>query len=365
MFRKGKKFTAIFYGIIIAFFLGALSMAGQKSNFFSDRDAVMEGTEEKGEAGESSFSITFLDVGQADAALVECDGHYMLIDGGNASDSSRIYALLKDKEIQYLDMVVASHAHADHVGGLAGALNYASAGIVLCPSLEYDTEEFASFKKYAEQNGGGIVVPSVGDNFLLGSAVIDILGVNAVQGENDSSIILKITYGENSFIFTGDAERTAEQAVLDSGAELKADVLKVGHHGSDTSTIYPFLREVMPEYAVISVGSKNKYGHPTEAVLSRLRDADVSVYRTDLQGDILCYSDGVHITFQTGADDKNEGSVAAEGDVTYILNTKSKKFHYPTCGSVEKMLEKNKSEYAGSREEVLEMGYEPCGSCKP
>ncbi len=252
--------------------------------------------------GDSSFSIHFIDVGQADAALVECDGHYMLIDGGNKADSNVIYAVLKRAEVPKLDMVVGTHAHEDHIGGLPGAFNYTTADITLCPVTSYDSDAFEAFAKYAEQKGGGITVPKPGDIFTLGSAAVEILGVNGGDDTNDTSIILRIDYGETSFLFTGDGEREAEQAVLSSGADLSATVLKVGHHGSDTSTGYQFLREIMPQYAVISVGTGNSYGHPTEETLSRLRDAGVTVYRTDLQGDVYCSSDGKNVTFHT---DKN------------------------------------------------------------
>lgn len=147
-----------------------------------------------------------------------------------------------------------------------------------------------------DSKGFGITVPSVGDKYTLGSAVIEILGVNRTTDANNCSIILMITYGETKFLFTGDAERDAEQTVLNSGADPSATVLKVGHHGSEDSTTYPFLREIMPKYAVISVGDDNSYGHPRENTLSRLRDVDVKVFRTDMQGDIYCTSDGKTIT---------------------------------------------------------------------
>ena len=247
----------------------------------------------------SSFSIRFLDVGQADSALIQCDGHYMLIDGGNKEDSSLIYSVLKNNEITHLDLIVGTHAHEDHIGGLPGALNYATADVSLCPVTDYNSKAFSDFKKYAQENGGGITVPEVGDQYQLGSASVDILGVNSGDDTNDTSIVLKITYGETSFLFTGDAERAAEQVILDSGADLSATVLKVGHHGSETSTTYPFLRQVMPKYAVISVGAGNSYGHPAENTLSRLNDADVEVFRTDLLGDIICTSDGKTVTITT------------------------------------------------------------------
>lgn len=338
---------------------------------------------------DSTFEIHYIDVGQADAALVECDGHYMLIDGGNKADSSLIYSVLKKASINKLDIVVGTHAHEDHIGGLPGAYNYATADLTLCPVKNYDSEAFRDFAKYADLKGGGITIPSVGSTYSLGSATVKILGVNGSSDTNDTSIVLRIDYGETSFLFTGDAERSAEQAILNANVNLTATVLKVGHHGSDTSTTYPFLREIMPKYAVISVGTGNSYGHPTEDTLSRLRDADVTVFRTDLQGDIYCTSDGKNVSFSVtrNADvdvfdniggnstqkptepeeiqQPNDGNDNDQQGTHYVLNTNTKKFHYPNCASAKKISEKNKKDYYGTREELIAMGYSPCGNCDP
>lgn len=248
---------------------------------------------------DSSFSIQFIDVGQADAALVQCDGHYMLIDGGNRADSNVIYTVLKNQNIDHLDIVVGTHAHEDHIGGLPGAFNYATADLTLCPTTAHDTNTFKNFADLAKEKGGGLTVPAVGDRYTLGSASVIVLGVNSTDDTNDTSIVLKIVYGETSFLFTGDAESTAEKVILDSGADLSATVLKVGHHGSSTSSSYRFLREVAPQYAVISCGADNDYGHPHDEVLSRLSDAEVKLFRTDLQGDVFCTSDGKNVIFST------------------------------------------------------------------
>ena len=199
----------------------------------------------------------------------------------------------------------------------------------------------------------------------LGSAKVEILASpTSADNLNNTSIILKVAHGNKSFLFTGDAEREEEQDIINAGYDLSADVLKVGHHGSDSSTSYTFLREVMPEYAVISVGKDNSYGHPTEAVLSRLRDADVKVYRTNLQGDIIMSSDGENITVTTA---KNENIQTNEtqaeiSEETYIGNKNSKKFHRLSCNTLP--AEKNRV-YFNSRDEAIKNGFTGCGNCQP
>ena len=248
----------------------------------------------------SSFAVHYIDVGQADCALVVCDGAYMLIDGGNAEDSDLVYTYLKNNGIDHLDYMIASHAHEDHIGGLSGAAYAATVGTALSPVTEGDTKVFKNLVKALAQQDVELTVPSPGDTFALGSAQVEILGpLKDYDDTNDTSIVLSVDYGETTFLFTGDMESTAEADLVEAGADLDATVLKVGHHGSSSSTSYRFLREVMPDYAVIPVGKRNTYGHPAEAVLSRLEDAEVEIYRTDLHGTIIAESDGTTVTFTT------------------------------------------------------------------
>ena len=366
-----------------------------------------------------TLTVTWLDVGQGDAAVIQCGGQTMLIDGGKPEKSSYIYAWLQQHGLSYLDVIVATHVDADHIGGLSGALNYASVGTAYCPVTTGTTEIFQSFVKYLAQRGKQITVPTAGETFALGGAQVQILGpLHSAEDSNDNSIVLKVSFGATSFLFTGDAERAEEQDLLNAGVNLQSTVLKVGHHGSDTSTSYPFLRAVAPQYAVISVGAGNSYGHPTEAVLSRLRDAGVTTFRTDMQGEITAVSDDQTVNFSvaknaaaetlanagagqnanqasgTGsaaqnagsgqnaagagaaggtaiasanADGGNAGGAAASTTTagSYVLNTNRHKFHLPGCPSVETISPKNRKDVNESREQIISEGYAPCKRCNP
>ena len=362
-----------------------------------------------GAAQAGTLTVTWLDVGQGDAAVIQCGGQAMLIDGGKPEKSSYIYAWLQQHGLRYLDVIVATHVDADHIGGLSGALNYASVGTAYCPVTTGTTETFQSFVKYLAQRGKQITVPTAGATFTLGGAQVQILGpLHSAEDSNDNSIVLKVSFGATSFLFTGDAERAEEQDLLNAGVNLQSTVLKVGHHGSDTSTSYPFLRAVAPQYAVISVGAGNSYGHPTEAVLSRLRDAGVTTFRTDMQGEITAVSDGQTVNFSvaknamaetlanagagqnanqaggTGsaaqnagvagvavasanAGGGNAGGAAGTGTTagSYVLNTNSHKFHLPSCSSVDTISPKNRKDVNESREQIIREGYAPCKRCNP
>lgn len=252
---------------------------------------------------DSYFEIDFFDVGEGDSTLVKCDGHMMLVDGGPPECSSFLYSYLDKNEIKYLDYIICTHAHEDHVGGLAGALNYAEVGKVYAPVTKYDTRAFNSFVKYLGQQGKSISVPAAGDTFTLGSARVEFVGPVdmslAESNENNSSIVVRIVYGRTTFLITGDAEEIEEQSILDAGFDVKSTILRVGHHGSYTSTSDRFLKAVAPEYCVISVGQGNAYDHPHDEVVDRINAYGTTVYRTDLNGDIICVSDGETVSFST------------------------------------------------------------------
>ena len=316
---------------------------------------------------DAPFEMHFIDVGQALSVLVECDGQFMLYDGGNVDDGSLVVSYLRNQGVEELQYVFCSHAHEDHVGGLAAALACFPANHVYSPVTEASTQCFQAFVKDTRQQGLQVEVPAVGTVWQLGSAAVTMLGPVAQYSDtNDTSIVLRIDYGSTSFLLTGDMEKTAETDLVNSGANLKADVLQVGHHGSSTSTGYLFLNAVLPEMAVISCGVGNKYGHPHEETLSILRDAGVNLYRTDLQGTITIGSDGQNYTVgyeHFVPDDRlNPTAPAASGTAqqAYIGNVNSKKFHLPTCPNLP--AEKNQILFSGY-DEAIAAGYTPCSTC--
>lgn len=262
----------------------------------------------------STFSVKYVDVGQADCELIECDGHWMLIDGGNAADSQTVYSVLSSEGVTTLDAVIATHMHEDHIGGLPAAFEKADVKAFYGDGSVDNTKVYRSLVNSAYREGISETVPTVGQSFMLGSAKVEFLHTgHQYSDENENSLVVKITYGATSFLFEGDASQQAEKDMLSSGVDLSADVLKVGHHGSDTATGYAFLRSVMPSTSVIEVGTGNKYGHPTETTLSKLRDEGCAVYRTDLNGDIVISSDGTSISAITCKQATQETEISQAG----------------------------------------------------
>lgn len=312
----------------------------------------------------NGLTVHFIDVGQADCILLECDGEFFIIDGGNVDDGQMVVSYLKQMGVEILSGVVCTHAHEDHVGGLPAVLSVFQADAVYSPVTEYSSKVFRNFVSKTEDQGLSLTVPKPGDTMDLGSTRITVLGpVQDYEDPNDTSIVLKVSYGESDFLFTGDMEITAENDMLDyweKRVDWNVELLKVGHHGSETSSGYRLLYETMPTYGVISVGTGNSYGHPHEAPMSRLRDAGLLVLRTDELGHVIARTDGSEITFTWENQSAAPKDAQPAQPIRFYGNKKSGTLHAADCKNLPSA--SNRVEFSDYYDALRE-GYKPCGSC--
>ncbi len=255
-------------------------------------------------ADENTLNVYFIDVGQADSILLENKGHYMLIDAGNNEDGPKLVNYFNEQDIKEFDYVVGTHAHEDHIGGMDDIIKNFKIDNFYMPDAVTTTKTFEDVLDALEETNVIFQTPKVNQTFNLQDTTITTLSVTADEKNlNDTSIVLKVKHGTNTFLFMGDASTKIEKNLLNK--DIKSDVLKVGHHGSRYSTSLEFLKKASPEYAVISVGENNTYKHPHEEILKRLEEQNIQIYRTDKQGTILAKSNGSIITFSTIKTDTN------------------------------------------------------------
>ena len=250
----------------------------------------------------ADLSVHFIDVGQGDAILIqhEAENKNMLIDGGDRWNwvGEKLVEYLNQQGVEQVDAIVSTHPHADHIGGLDDVIHNFEVGRIYDSGRVHTTQTFENYLMLIDEKDIPYHTPRTGDKIELGELVFQVLhpGEDAENYSlNDASIVLRLEYHEISFFFTGDAEYQAEReiaAAADNYLELESTVLKVGHHGSSTSTNDFFLKEVNPEAAVIQVGEDNRYGHPDAEVLAALESRNIEIYRNDLQGDIVIETDG-------------------------------------------------------------------------
>lgn len=294
----------------------------------------------------------FLDVGHGDCTIIMCDGESMIIDGGDAKYSDKVFSALKSLGISELKYAVATHPHDDHTGGLAAAFYACTVKELLTPTTTHSTVRHDLLLERSNKT----TIPSAGNTYTLGGSLITILSDGSSYDDiNDWSIILRIDYGKKSFLFTGDASKTVELDMI-RACDLDVDVLKVAHHGSNTATSKEFVNAASPTVSVISCSSE--YSNPSKEVMERL--ATSSVYITKNTGDIVIATDGHTLTVNS----KHVEQESAASEQYYIGNANSKVFHYPTCKSVAAMSEKNKR-VVETREEAENLGYRPCKNCNP
>ena len=251
-----------------------------------------------------NFSVSFIDVGQADSVLIRNGNYNMLIDAGNNEDGEKLVNYFKSLGIEEFTYVFATHPHEDHIGGMDDIINNFKIDNYYMSNKLSTTKTFMDVLNALDGRNLKYTVPNKGDTLKLGDANIKVIYPGDDKSNiNDSSIVLKITYGKNSFLLTGDATSNVERKIYNE--DIKSDVLKVAHHGSSYSSTDVFLDRVKPYYAVISVGKNNIYNHPSNKTLEKLNKRNIKVYRTDLDGTITFTSDGENLSVQTLETDTN------------------------------------------------------------
>ena len=327
--------------------------------------------------------VNYIDVGQGDSILIKVGDCDILIDAGEAHKGTTVVNYLKSKGVDDIELMINSHPHADHCGGLTSVLNSYTVEQVWASPLTATSQAYKDFAAAVKTEGLTMKNPSAGTVYRYEQLTITVIYAGAKSGDaNDASLVVMLQYGSYKFLFTGDISSNIETQLVSSGANLSCDVLKVGHHGSAGSSTASFLSAVSAEYGVICTNGTS-YGHPTQDALDRLASAGTSVYRTDKNGNIVFSTNGTTLTLPNGTTDSTgSGSGSSSGGSSsggsssggssssgssssstqiYIGNTETKKFHLPTCGSLP----------AASKQNVMYnywwiiniAGYTPCGNC--
>lgn len=295
---KSKKPNKKLIYLIVVLVLAIVSAVGTNYDEIMPDESETQQTSAQTDA---NFAVHFVDVGQGDCTLVESNGEYLLIDAGENGHETEVLNYLRSMNIEKLDYIIVTHQHSDHIGGMPEVLAEFECDNLIMPRLTKEqtptNSTYKAFLKAVQSSEAKVISAKPGLSYALGSATFEILGPVTDDAEdiNSMSAVTKITYGESSFLITGDAETEEELEIIDNGAELDCDVLRAGHHGSSTSSCKDFLNAVTPEICVISCGADNDYGHPHDKAMNRIKKHTEEIYRTDICGSIVMTSDGEKI----------------------------------------------------------------------
>ncbi len=305
--------TPVIISIILAFSL-VMSILTFTNVFTWNQLFSQTGIVEGVKRQDSNFSVYYLDVGQSDCTIIICDDEVLLVDTGTLFQVHNIRESLFSLEISEIDYLLITHQHDDHMSGATKIIEEYNVKNIIMPKLSdinsVDSLTYQDLIKTISANNVNPMTAAAGDSFKIGSANVDILApIKQDDNLNNMSIVFKITYFDTSFLFQGDAEADVEKQIIFSGANILADVIKIGHHGSNTSTSESYLQAVNPKYAVISAGIDNIYGHPSTPVVSRLLTNNIEPLLTSYYGDIIINSDGKEITI---IKQKDKGLISLE-----------------------------------------------------
>ena len=270
-------------------FVDTVSNIGEKANTQNEQQVEFVAQED--------LLIDYIDVGQADSILIRNQDKVMLIDAGTNEAGETVVNYLENLGITKIDYLIGTHPHEDHIGGLDDVINKFDIGQIYMPKIETTTKTFEDVLEAIENKNLTVTAPNKGDEIVLGQATGEFMTEPILDKDNlnVSSLVFRLEFGNNSFLFMGDAEEENEKTI----SWPKTDVLKVGHHGSSTSSSEEFLKQVQPQYAIIMVGEDNSYGLPTQETINKLNTIGSTIYRTDENGTIQLTSDGNTIEIKT------------------------------------------------------------------
>lgn len=358
MLFKLKRAALPFLAAAAALLLASCSAPAQ-----SAADADMSGAES------GALTVHYIDVGQGDSEFIEFpDGQTMLIDAGEREYGGEVCDYIASLGYSQITYVVATHPHSDHIGGLPQVFESFDVQNVFMPNASSSSKIFSELLDAVELEGCPVLQAKSGaDVFESGTAHAYFLSpvYEEYDNLNDYSAVLRVTFGDTAFLFMGDAEEPVEEQL---SGDISADVVKVGHHGSSTSSSADFVSRVSAQYAVMEVGADNSYGHPHEEIVERWQSSGAKVLRTDELGDIVISSNGSSLSVSSQKDaqvQRQSGETHSSADYEYVLNTSSKTIHMPDCGSVSSMSDKNKRYSSKPLSQLEAAGYKPCGRCMP
>lgn len=413
--RKNKRWLLWLMVVIFSFTVGLSSCgsdSGESSTSESTKSEVKDNIEAEDTSSETQkdtntteqpdqkepdqpapqptgdMAVHFVDVGQGLSILVQSNGENLVYDGGDRGESSFVVSYLQQQGVTDIKYLISSHYDEDHVAGLVGCVNAFNVENVIGADYVQDTKIYQSFIDGVVAKGLEIQHPAVGTEYQFGTGKFTILSPASIgSNDNDNSVAIKLANGENSFVFTGDAESGSESAMCSSGIDLSCDVLVPGHHGSATATSNDFLMKTVPEFAVISCGTDNQYGHPDKDTMDKLQSMDIQVYRTDKQGTVIATSTGTEISWnqdpcndyspgdssdtgtqpqaveeQLVADPTPEPELTEEpetvGGSVWVSETGSKYHNKPDCGRMNPDKARQVTE-----SEAQNMGLDACEKC--
>ena len=314
------------------------------------------------EVDKSKIEVIMLDIGQGDAFLIKVNGYVILLDTGEKKYYEFLVQQLNTLNVEKIDALIISHMDTDHMGAATLVIQDYGIKTILAPHTPGNSEEYTKLCNLLDGSSIKTTYVESDNSFSIGDGcVLSILGSDIFDDTNDSSIIMKLVYYDNSFLFTGDVSATVLNRIMDAGINITADVLKIPHHGSDTSSPILFLKNTGAKIALISVGRDNQYGHPTDNVLRRLDLMEMVIYRTDKDGTVIIKGDGTNYECEStqlvdwGAERRLK---VDEGPV--IANINSRVFHHYNCISLPS--EKNRI-YFLCDEDAEIAGFRPCGNC--